>query len=139
MTKKSWFEAMGISLLMFSLGCSEGAPSAPSSLARNDFGAALGSSASTTDSYPVVTLEPDLRAHPATVYVQASYMNKVLMVNNTSRYVLIRSYNCSQFSSMGLQPGASRHTMAFYTAGQTCYYFASQDSKRVFYGEVVVQ
>ena len=137
MTKKSWFAAMGIGLLVFSLGCSEGAPSAPTSLASNDVSAAMGASASTTYSYPVVTLEPDLRAHPASVTVPAG--DKVLFVNNSGLYVFIRSYNCSQFSSLRLQPGTSNHTMPFYTAGKTCDFFVWDYPQKNFVGQVHVQ
>ena len=137
MTKKSWFEATGILLLLFSLGCSQGAPTAPSSLAREDVGIASGSTASTTSSYPVVTLEPDLRAHPASVTVTPG--DKVLFVNNSGIHVYVRSYNCSQFSSMLLQPGTSNHTMPFNTAGKTCNYFVWDYPRKNFEGTVAVR
>lgn len=138
MTKKSWFEAIGIGLLMLSLGCSDGPPSAPSTLASNDFGAALGSTASTY-SYPVVKLEPDMRAYPDRVTVVAANRDAVWFVNNTSQYWLIRSYNCSNFSTMGLQPGAWRYTEPFYHPGKTCDFYAYDEyPHKVFLGQVVV-
>jgi hypothetical protein len=139
MTKKSWFEATGILLLLFGVGCSQGAPTAPSSPAREDFGTASGSTASTTSSYPVVKLEPDLRAYPARVTVVAANRDAVWFVNNTSKYWLIRSYNCSNFSTMGLQPGASRYTKPFYLPGRTCDFYAYDEyPHKVFLGQVVV-
>ena len=84
----------------------------------------------------VVTLQPDLTASPAVVSVPAG--NTILMVNNSSQYVLIRSYNCSQFSSIGLQPGASLHTMPFTPAGKTCDYFAWDYPRKIFQGRVNV-
>ena len=138
MTKKSWFGALGVGLVTLTLGCSQSAPTAPSNLATSEFGAASDSTASTAYSYPVVTLQSDGRASPARVTVPVGY--KVLMVNHSSRYVLIRSHNCSQFSTMGLQPGAARHTMAFYTAGVTCDYFAWDGYPRKIYeGQVTVR
>jgi plastocyanin len=137
MTKQFWCEAMGISLLVFNLGCSQGTPTAPSSLAGNNFGAASDSTASTTYAYPVVTLEPDLHAYPASVTVPVG--DKVLFVNNSGLYVSIRSYNCPQFSSMLLQPGTSNHTMPFYTAGKTCNYFVWDYPQKNFEGTVTVR
>lgn len=138
MTKKSWFGAMGIGLLMFSLGCSESAPTAPSNLAANDV-SPVGSTASTY-SDPVVTLEPDLRAYPNSVTVTAANWEVVWFVNNTNKYWLIRSYNCSNFSTMGLQPGAKRYTEPFYLAGRTCDFYAYDGyPNKVFVGQVIVQ
>ena len=63
----------------------------------------------------------------------------ILMVNNSSKYVLIQSSNCSQFSSMGLQPGVARHTMPFRPAGKTCTYFAYGDyPQKIFQGQVSI-
>jgi len=85
-----------------------------------------------------VYLQADGTASPAVVTVWAR--QTVLMVNNSSRHVSINSYNCTQFSSMGLEPGASRHTMPFYPAGKTCDYSAYDGyPKKIFEGQVKVQ
>jgi plastocyanin len=139
MTKKFWSAVMGVSLLMSSVGCSEGTtPFAPSKSAMNDFGPASGSTASTIDSYPVVTLKPDLTVDPAVVTVQAG--DQVLMVNNSDRTVRIRSY-CQEFLIMYLGPGASKYTWSFGRTGETCDYFAwdANWSQKIFVGQVVVQ
>jgi hypothetical protein len=138
MTKKSWFGAIGIVVLVFNLGCSQAAPTAPSNLAREDFGAASGSTALTASAYPVVTLEPGGRVNPASVTVPAG--SKILMVNNSPQYLLIRSYNCSEFAAMGLRAGAARHTMVFYNAGVTCDFFAWKEYGTKWYeGKVTVR
>lgn len=129
MTMKSLLAATGIAVLMLSVGCSEGtSPVSPSHSAINDLGTDSGSAAyDTYDAYgyPVVTFESDGTARPATVTVPEG--GKVLMVNNTARYVLVRSTYCSQFSSVGLQPGASIHTRPFYPSGKTCPYWVWQN------------
>jgi hypothetical protein len=138
MTKQLWFRATGMCLLTFTLGCSQQGPTAPSSLASEDLDTALGSTASTTSSYPVVTLEPDGRVNPASVTVPVG--GKILMVNHSPQYLLIRSYNCSQFATMGLRAGAARHTMVFYDGGVTCDFFAWQEyGKKWYEGQVTVR
>lgn len=149
MTMISRLGVVGVALLTFSVGCSEMAtPVAPTSLApAAESTAALSSSgvsgaaavsSTLAASYPVVTLQADLTASPSMVTVPKG--SKVLMVNNSSRYVLVRSYNCTEFSTMGLQPGISRHTMAFSPAGKTCDYFVRDtNSQKIFVGQVAVQ
>lgn len=138
MTRKSLLGAMAVGMLMLNAGCSEGtAPFAPSRSAMNDSATALGSAADETSPYPVVTFEPDGTANPATVTVPLG--GKVLMVNNTSQYVLVRSSYCSQFSSMGLQPGVARHTSPFYPSGKSCPYFVWDYPQKIHQGVVNVQ
>jgi hypothetical protein len=93
------------------------------------------STASTSE--VVVTLQSDGTASPNLVSVAAGYT--ILMVNNSSQYVLIRSSNCSQFSSMGLQPGNEQHTMPFRVAGKTCNYYAYRNyPNEIYNGSVKV-
>jgi len=135
MTMKSWLGMIGVGLLILSVGCTERAGIAPTELASNT--KVGGAAASSTYESPVVTLQPDLTADPATISVAAGYT--VLVVNNSTRYVRMRS-NCSEFITMGLQPGVSRHTMPFETAGQTCDYFVwdTNWSRKIFVGTVNV-
>ena len=151
MTKNFWSGVLGVALLTFSVGCSgmasPVAPSSITSVAKNTgglssadvSGAAEVSTTAAISSYPAVTLQADLTASPSSVTVAAG--SKVLMVNNSTRYVSVNSYNCAEFSSMGLQPGVSRHTMPFYTGGKTCDYFVWDKnwSRKIFVGQVVVQ
>jgi hypothetical protein len=125
------------------IGCARETPTAPSALSVDASGASsaadssgVSSTALTTTSYPVVTLQPDLTANPALVTVQAGA--KVLMVNNSTQYVLVRSY-CPEFGTMGLQPGVSRHTNPFYPAGKTCDYFVFDYPRKIFVGQVAVK
>lgn len=133
MTKRSWLGVIGVGLMMLSVGCTERAFIAPTDLVSNT---TVGAATSSTSQETVVTLQADLTADPPVVAIPVG--NTVLMVNNSTRYVLIRSYNCTQFSSMGLQPGVSRHTMPFYTAGKTCEYFAWDYPQKIFQGKVEV-
>lgn len=134
---KTGIGVIGAGMLAFTIGCAREMPLGPSDLSAGVSGVA--SNALITSSYPVVTLQPDLTVDPAVVTVPVG--DKVLMVNNSTRYVLVRSYNCTQFSTMGLQPGVSRHTMPFYPAGKTCDYFVSDypNPNKIFVGQVVVQ
>jgi hypothetical protein len=134
MTMKDLCLAIVLGALLVSAGCTQRSLTAPSDLVSNFTSAAETSS---TSPEPTVTLQEDLTADPAVISVQSG--QSVLMVNNSTRYVLVRSYNCSQFSSMGLQPGVSRHTMPFYTAGKTCDYFVWDYPRKIFNGSVNVQ
>jgi len=136
MTMKSWLGVIGVGLLVLSVGCTERAGIAPTELASN---ATVGGAAtSSTSGEPTIIFWPDQTADPAVIWVQSG--QSVLMVNNSSRYVSINSYNCTQFSSMGLQAGVSRHTMPFYPAGKRCDYFVwDKYPKTIFNGTVFVQ
>ena len=63
----------------------------------------------------------------------------ILFNNQSSRYVLMRSFNCTEFSIVGLQAGVSRYTMPFNPAGKACDYFAYDYPKKIFVGRVYVQ
>jgi hypothetical protein len=135
-TMKMWFGAIGVGAFVSSLGCTQRAAMAPSDLATD---ATMQGTAASTYQSPVVTLKSDLTADPATVSVTAG--QTVLVVNNSARYVRMRSSNCTEFLSMGLQPGVSRHTMPFDPAGKTCDYFVwdTNWSRKIFVGRIVVQ
>jgi hypothetical protein len=138
MTMKSLLGVIGVGMLTLNIGCARETPLSPSEV--NDAGSGTQApelAATAADSYPVVTLEEDLTANPSTITVQAG--SKLLVVNNSARYVRMRS-NCSEFITMGLQPGDSRHTMTFEPAGQNCDYFVwdTNWSRKIFNGRVVV-
>ncbi len=151
MTKHFWSGAIGVALLTLSVGCSEMAsPVAPSSItpvavstggsSSADVSGATGvSTTSAISSYPTVTLQADLTASPSSVTVAAG--SKVLITNNSSRYVRLFSSNCGEFSAMQLQPGVSKHTWPFNAAGKTCDYYAwdTNWSRKIFVGQVAVQ
>jgi len=145
-TKSLGFAGIGMALL--TLACGGEMPLGPGQL-NNERAAvvqaptSIGSSTSaptlstSSTSEVVVTLRSDGTASPSLVSVAAGY--PILMVNNSSKYVLIQSSNCSQFSSMGLQPGVARHTMPFRPAGKTCTYFAYGDyPQKIFQGQVSI-
>ena len=117
-------------------GCGAEPTVGPTSLA-----AELGSSdqLAATAGTPVVTLQSNLTVSPARVSVKAGY--PVRMVNNSGRGVRVHSENCSEFSLMGLTPGASKNTIGFKPAGKTCDYFVwdTNWSRRIFVGQVVVE
>jgi hypothetical protein len=139
MTKKSWFEAMGIGVLMFGLGCSEAtAPTAPSNSAMNGLELGSESTTSVTDTRPIVTLRADLTADPPYVTVRQGY--KVGMANRSDRYVTIRGSNCSQFNMMNLPPGGYLNSSVFQTVGMVCNYYAWDVnwSRKIFEGKVEV-
>jgi hypothetical protein len=127
--------AIGFGALLLSVGCTQQSVTAPTDLATNFTSAAETRS---TSPEPTITLQADLTADPEVISVLSG--QTVLMVNNSTRYVLVRSYNCDEFSSMGLQPGVSRHTMPFYYAG-TCDYFVwdTNWSRKIFQGKVDVR
>src|SRR2546428_12501652 len=100
MTMKSWLGVIGVGLMVLSVGCTERAGIAPTELSSN---ATVGPATSSTYEPPVLTLQADLTADPATISVEAGYT--VLVVNNSTRYVRMRSSNCSEFLSVGLEPG----------------------------------
>jgi hypothetical protein len=135
MTKRFWSGVIGLGMLTWTVGCARENPVAPSNLNARVAGGPL--SELTTTSYPVVTLQPDLTANPSVVTVQAG--KPVLMVNNSTRYVLVRSYNCDEFLILGLQPGVSRYSWPFQPAGKTCDYFVWDYPRKIFVGQVVVQ
>ena len=136
----------GIVIAVLTVACGGDMPLSPSQL-NNERAAAMETPTSTDSSASaptlttayvsdaVVTLQPDGTASPAVVSVAVGHT--IMMVNNSSQYVLIRSYNCSQFSTMGLQPGVARYTMPFRPAGKTCEYFAYGDySQQIYKGQV---
>jgi hypothetical protein len=136
----------GIGIALLTVACGGNMPLAPSQL-NDERAAAVETPTSTESSAPaptlmpastsevVVTLQPDGTASPAAVSVPVG--QTILMVNQSSQYVLIRSYNCSQFSAMQLAPGAAKHTMPFTTAGKTCDYFAyGPYPQKIFQGQV---
>jgi hypothetical protein len=143
MTMKSLLGVIGVGILTLNIGCARETPTAPSALSVDASGASSAADSSgvsltalTTTSYPVVTLQPDLTANPAIVTVRAG--DPVLMINNSEQFVRIRSSNCSEFSAVWLNPGASKHTWPFSPAGKKCYYFVWKWPDRVFEGQVAV-
>ena len=138
MTKKSWFEAIGIGLVTFTLGCSEGVFTAPSSLGIDVNVSGSEVIASTSDSASV-SLLPDKTASPSTVEVTAGA--RVWFTNRSGDHVRLHSYNCSEFNMMGLYDGTSKNTLPFSPAGKTCDYFAWEEnwSRKIFQGRVVVK
>jgi len=137
MTMKSWLGVIGVGMLVLSVGCTERAGIAPTELASNT--AVGGAATSTTYESPVVTLQPDLTADPATVSLEAGYT--VLFVNNSAQTVKLHSYNCTETGNINLSPGYSRHTLPFNPAGKTCDYFAWDTgwSRKIFVGQIKVQ
>lgn len=143
-TRSLSFAGIGITLL--TLACGREMPLGPSQLNNERAAVAEAPMSSSSISAPtlttastsevVVTLQPDLTVSPAVVGVAAG--RTILMVNNSSRYVLLRSYNCSQFSSMQLESGASKHTMPFTMPGKTCEYFVWDYPQKIFQGKVSV-
>jgi hypothetical protein len=147
MAMKSLEFAGIIGIAVLTIACGGPMPLGPGQLNDNRAAAAQAPMSSTSStsapklttastSEVVVTLQPDYTASPAMVSLPAG--ETILIVNNTSQYVLIRSYDCSEFSSMGLQPGVSRHTMPFTPAGETCHYFAWHYPRKDFQGQVNV-
>lgn len=133
MTKSLCLIAGSVVVLGFAAACSSALPAAPTTANATAPATPLADLAST----PVVTLQPNNTASPSSVTVAAG--NTVLFSNQSGHAVLLRSYNCSEFSSMGLQNGVSRHTMPFNPAGKTCDYFAFYNAQKVDVGRVVVE
>jgi len=147
MAMKSLEFAGIIGIAVLTIACGGPTPLAPSQLNNGRAAVQAPMSTESSASAPtlttastsevVVTLQSDGTATPSVVSLPAG--NKILMVNNSSQYVRIRSFNCSQFSSIGLQPGASLHTMPFMPAGKTCDYFAwGNYPQKIFQGQVNV-
>ena len=126
------FGAVVFATLAFTVGCARQAPTAPSEPSVSVGAAPL---SDLTDT-PVVTLQADLTANPAMVTVTAG--NTVLFVNNSNQYVRMRSA-CTEFLTLALAPGASRHTTPFTPAGKTCDYFVWNWPEKIFVGQVFVQ
>jgi hypothetical protein len=137
MTTKSMVAVIGAGLVSFTLGCARETPLAPS--ASSSEVAMAETSELTTSSTPTVTLLSDLTVSPPSVTVRAGY--KVMMVNKSGRYAVIRSSNCSEFNMMNLPDGRFLNTSVFRPAGKTCDYYAWDDnwSGKIFTGQVVVQ
>jgi hypothetical protein len=136
MMMKSWLSMIGVGLLTLTIGCAHETPLAP-----DDVGGGVSNTRLelTTTSTPVVTLMPDLTASPSRVTVAAGYTVK--MVNNSGRYAVVHSYNCSEFSGVNLPNGGWINTWEFSPAGKTCDYFVWDVnwSRKLFQGQVVVQ
>jgi len=139
--------SVGIGIAVLTIACGGNTPLAPTQL-NNRHAVVTETPTSTVSSATpptlttastseiVVTLQSDGTASPPVVSVPAG--RTILMVNNTSKYVLVRSYNCSEFSSMGLQPGVARHTMPFDYPGDTCNYFVWNYPQKTLEGQVNV-
>jgi len=147
MAMKSLEFAGIIGIAVLTSGCGGPMPLAPSQLNNERAPVQAPMSTESSASAPTlttqyisdatVTLQPDGTASPAVVSVAAGHT--ILMVNNSSQYVLIRSSNCSQFSSMGLQAGDEQHTMPFRVAGKTCNYYAYRNyPNEIYNGSVKV-
>lgn len=134
MTMKDLCLAIGFGALLLSVGCTQRSVTAPTEFVSNG---TIGKATSSTYSYQVITLQPDLTASPALVTVNAG--DPVMIVNNTSQYVRMRSPNCDEFSIVGLQPGASKYTWPFSTPGVTCDYYVLNWPNTVLQGKVQVQ
>jgi hypothetical protein len=137
MTMKSMVAVVGAGLVSFAIGCARETPLTPTGFAGEVSDA--NESALTATSTPTVTLLPDLTVDPPQVAVRAGY--KVMMVNKSGRYAVIRSSNCSEFNMMNLPDGRFLNTSVFRPAGKTCDYYAWADnwSRKIFTGQVVVQ
>ncbi len=134
MTMKSFsLGAIAFGVMIWTGACAKETPTAPSIVSGDVSGARTADLTST----PTVTLLPDLTASPAQVTVAVG--DTVLFANQSGRALLLRSYNCSEFSTMWLDPGMSRHTMPFNPAGKTCDYFAYSYPQKIFVGRVYVQ
>ena len=125
---------VGVLMIAFACACGGALPASPTAVAPGPTAAALADTVSAT---PAITLQSDNTASPASVSVHAG--GTVLVTNASGHYLLLRSYNCTEFSSMGLAAGASRHTMPFNPAGKSCDYFAYYNSQKVDIGQVNVQ
>jgi hypothetical protein len=138
MTMKLWSGIMGMALLIVSAGCSgTTTPIAPSS-SQIEIRSASGPMVAATSSELTVILQPDLTASPSTITVP--FRSKLTFVNNSARYVKLRA-NCSEFITMGMQPGDSRQTMEFEPVGETCNYYTwdTNWSRKIFVGRVSVR
>jgi hypothetical protein len=134
MTMKDLSLAIGCGVLLLSVGCTQRSVSAPTELVSNS---TIREATASTYGYPVITLQSDLTANPAFVTVQAG--DPVMMVNNSSQYVRIRSSKCTEFQIVGLQPGDSSYTWPFSPGGKTCDYFVWNWPNKVFQGQVAVK
>jgi hypothetical protein len=137
MMMKSWLGVIGVTMLTLSVGCARETPLSPSQV--NDAVSGAQGSELTTTSWPVVTLLPDLTVDPTLTTVAAG--SKVKMVNNSGRYAVVHSYNCSEFSGVNLPNGGWINTWVFKPAGKTCDFFVWDVnwSRKLFEGQVVVQ
>ena len=134
MTMKDFSLAIAFGGLLLTVGCTQRSVSTPTELVSNS---TIREAAASTYSYPVITLQQDLTASPALVTVSAG--DPVLMVNNSSQYVRIRSSKCTEFQIVGLQPGDSSYTWPFSPGGKTCDYFVWNWPNKVLQGQVVVK
>jgi hypothetical protein len=137
----------GIVIAVLTVACGGDMPLAPGRL-NNDRAAVLETPMNTespaspptlTTQYisdATITLQPDGTASPAVVSVAVDHT--ILMVNKSSKYVRVRSSNCGEFATMGLQPGGSSHTMPFRPAGKTCEYHVSAYPNMIYQGQVNV-
>ena len=132
-TISAW--VFGVGMMMLTMACAREMPAGPSAVSVE---VPAPQPANATSDEPTITLMPDNTASPSSVTVQPG--DTILVRNNSGRYVLLRSYNCSEFSTMGLQNGAARHTWPFDPGTRTCdfYAFASYTQK-IFVGQVHVQ
>jgi len=141
-TKNLWLGAVAVAVLMWASACGKNAPTAPSDNPSGRSEVSVTAPAETIGTMavsPVVTLQPDLTADPASITVPE--WTAVLFVNNSGRYVTVHSYNCSEFSLLRMASGYSRSTEYFTPAGKTCDYFVWDInwSRKIFVGRVVVQ
>jgi hypothetical protein len=137
MTMKSWLGVIGVGMLTLNIGCARETPLSPSEV--NDAVSGTQASELTTTSPAVVTLLPDLTVDPPQVTVREGY--KVMVVNKSGRYAVIRSANCSEFNMMNLPSGRFLNSSVFRPAGKTCDYYAWDVnwSQKIFVGQVAVQ
>jgi hypothetical protein len=136
----------GIGIAVLTIACGGDMPLAPSQLnnGRAAVAEAPMSSASSAaaprltiqSAEVVVTLQPDRTVSPSSVSIPEG--QTVLVVNNSTQYVRIRSFNCSEFAALGLQPGVARHTYPFRPAGKTCDFFVYDYPQKIFPGHVTV-
>ena len=136
----------GIVIAVLTVACGGDMPLSPSQLNNERAAAETPTSTKSPTSPPTlttqyisdatVTLQPDGTASPAVVSVGVDHT--ILMVNKSSKYVRVRSSNCGEFATMGLQPGGSSHTMPFRPAGKTCEYHVSAYPNIIYQGQVNV-
>jgi hypothetical protein len=132
-TISAW--VLGVGMMVLTMACAREMPAGPSAVSAE---VPAPQAANTTSGELTITLLTDNTASPSSVTVQPG--DTILVRNNSGRYVLLRSPNCSEFSTMGLQNGAARHTWPFDPGTRTCDFYAyASYSQKTFVGEVHVR
>ena len=137
--KKTGLGVVALGMLMVSIACGRETPNAPTAIGDNSSAITSGATMETMGIGATVTLQPDLTAYPANVTVRE--WEAVKFVNQSGRFVTIRSYNCTEFNLLRIPDAYSLDTSFFRPAGKTCDYFAWDVnwSRKIFVGQVLVQ